>query len=235
MTFNLHLFLSMSHLLIKKITSEYTKHADNVKAASASKYLHDQFPFYGLTTPVRRSVCKAFFKAHPVTTAEELEQIVKEAFNCPQREMHYFGIELLGYHRTLWNKKTYLLLEWMITHKSWWDSVDSLNSFVLSKYFQDFPELKEKINRKWNRSSNIWLQRSSILFQLLYKEKTDLVLLEEYILNSIHEKEFFIQKAIGWALRQYAYTDKKWVKEFVKKHPEISRLSKREALKHISK
>ena len=225
----------MSHSYIRTLSQIFTEYSDPLKAASASKYLHDQFPFYGLTTPIRRAVCKAFFKENPVITAEELEQIVKEAFNCPQRELHYFGIELLGYHRLLWNKKTYLLLEWMITHKSWWDSVDSLNSFVLSKYFLQFPELKEKITRKWNRSTNIWLQRSSILFQLLYKEKTDLKLLEAYILNRIKEKEFFIQKAIGWALRQYAYTDRKWVNEFIKKHPEISPLSKREALKHISK
>lgn len=225
----------MPHPYIKKIATAYAEHADPVKAIGASKYLHHQFPFYGLTTPIRRKVCKTFYKVNPLDNSEELEQIIKEAFNSSPREMHYFGIELLGYHRSLWNKHTCKLLEWMITNKSWWDSVDSLNSFVLSKYFLRFPELKEKITRKWNRSSNIWLQRSSILFQLLYKDKTDLVLLEEYILNLLKSKEFFIQKAIGWALRNYAYTDVKWVKDFVKKHPELSPLSKREALKHISK
>lgn len=223
------------HPFIKRISQEFSKHSDPVKAASASKYLLNQFPFYGLATPERRAICKTFFKENPVRDAHELEQIVRDAYACSQREMHYFAVELLGHHRLLWNKQTYHLLEWMITTNSWWDSVDSLNSFVLSKYFLKFPELKEMINKKWNRSENIWLQRSSILFQLSYKDKTDLALLEEFMLYRIKEKEFFIQKAIGWALRQYAYTDPVWVAKFVKAHPEMANLSKREALKHINK
>lgn len=213
----------------------FEKYSNSVKAVSSSRYLHYQFLFYGLQTPMRRRLSTKYFKENRIGTAAELHKIIKDAYGSSYREMHYFAIELLAFNKSLWTHKTIDLIEWMLITNSWWDSVDSLNSFVLSKYFLQFPELKEMITRKWNRSNNIWLQRSSILFQLLYKEKTDLVLMEEYILKRIHEKEFFIQKAIGWALRQYAYTDRKWVKEFVKKHPEISPLSKREALKHINK
>jgi 3-methyladenine DNA glycosylase AlkD len=120
----------------------------------------------------------------------------------------------------------------MLTHKSWWDSVDSINSNVIGKYFIKFPELLENTTHKWNNASNIWLQRMSILFQLPYKEKTNTQLLEKYIVNCIDTNEFFVNKAIGWALRAYAYTNKKWVIKFVKDHPQLSNLSKREALKH---
>ena len=122
--------------------------------------------------------------------------------------------------------------QWMITHNSWWDSVDSTNSFVISKYFLQFPEAIEPVTSKWNQSSNKWLQRMSLLFQLLYKDKTDTILLSKYIEYTQLEEDFFIRKAIGWALRAYAYTDPKWVKNFVKIHPQLSNLSKKEALKH---
>jgi 3-methyladenine DNA glycosylase AlkD len=120
----------------------------------------------------------------------------------------------------------------MVTHQSWWDSVDSLNSFVISKFFIMFPEEIESTTSKWNQSSNKWLQRMSLLFQLTYKKKTNTTLLTKYIEHCELDKEFFIQKAIGWALRAYAYTDAKWVIQFVKTHPQLSNLSKREALKH---
>jgi len=120
----------------------------------------------------------------------------------------------------------------MITHQSWWDSVDSTNSFVISKFFLKFPEQIEITTSKWNNSSNKWLQRMSLLFQLTYKAKTNTALLTEYIENCQLEEDFFIRKAIGWALRAYAYTDAKWVIQFVKSHPQLSKLSKREALKH---
>ena len=123
-------------------------------------------------------------------------------------------------------------MEWMITHNSWWDSVDSTNSNVISKFFLKYPEHIAAYTLKWNRSNNNWLKRMSILFQLTYKKNTNTVLLAAYIENAINEEDFFIRKAIGWALRAYAYTDPKWVIHFVKAHPNLSPLSKREALKH---
>jgi 3-methyladenine DNA glycosylase AlkD len=158
--------------------------------------------------------------------------LIKECFAEPQRELHYFAIELLGHHHKIWSKKTIPLIEWMVTHQSWWDSVDSTNSFVISKFFILFPEEIESTTSKWNQSSNKWLQRMSLLFQLTFKKKTNTTLLTKYIEHCELEEDFFIRKAIGWALRAYAYTDAKWVIQFVKTHPQLSNLSKREALKH---
>ncbi len=222
----------MAHPYVKKISNVFTANKNASKAKGAKAYMLNQFEFFGIATPLRRTISKDFYKSHPIKNHAELSLIIKECFAEPEREMHYFAIELLGYHKKLWSKQTIPLIEWIITHNSWWDSVDSTNSHVIGKFFIQFTEYIKPTTSKWNRSSNIWLQRMSILFQLMYKDKTDTELLTKYIEHCQLEEEFFIRKAIGWALRTYAYTDTKWVKGFIKTHPQLSNLSKREALKH---
>jgi 3-methyladenine DNA glycosylase AlkD len=222
----------MPHPYLKEIQKIYSKHADKEIAKGAKAYLLHQFEFYGIKTPLRRKLCKDFYQSHAIKDHEELTQIVKDCFAQPQRELHYFAIELLGHHKKLWTKKTLPLIEWMITHNSWWDSVDSTNTHVISKFFLLYPEHIEAYTSKWNQSSNKWLIRMSILFQLTYKSKTNTQLLTKYIEHTQLHEDFFIRKAIGWALRAYANTNKKWVIQFVKDHPSLSNLSKREALKH---
>jgi 3-methyladenine DNA glycosylase AlkD len=217
---------------LKAIQKIFASNADATIAKGAKAYLLNQFEFYGIKTPLRRTLSKAFYKANPIKDHTELSNIVKECFNEPQRELHYFAIELMGHHKKLWSKKTLPLIEWMITHNSWWDSVDSTNTHVISKFFLAFPEFIDEYTYKWNRSSNKWLKRMSILFQLTYHEKTNTTLLTNYIEHCQLEEDFFIRKAIGWALRAYANTDAKWVIKFVKTHAQLSNLSKREALKH---
>lgn len=220
------------HPYLVEIKKNYTAAADVEIAKGAKAYLLNQFEFYGIKTPFRRKLCKAFYTTHPITDHKTLATLVKACFAEPERELHYFAIELVGHHKKLWCKQTIPLIEWMVTHQSWWDSVDSTNSFVISKYFLQFPETIESTTSKWNRSSNKWLQRMSLLFQLTYKDKTNTVLLAQYIEHTALEEDFFIRKAIGWALRAYAYTDPNWVVNFIKTHPQLSNLSKREALKH---
>lgn len=222
----------MEHPYLKQIKKIYAANADATNAKDAKAYLLNQFEFYGIKTPLRRKICKAFYKTHSIKDHTELSNLIKNCFAAPQREIHYFAIELLGYHHKIWSSKTIPLIEWMITHQSWWDTVDSTNSFVINKFFLKFPDKIDLTTSKWNRSTNKWLQRTSILFQLTYKTKTNTTLLTQYIENCQIEEDFFIRKAIGWALRTYAYTDAKWVAKFVKCHPQLSNLSKREALKH---
>jgi 3-methyladenine DNA glycosylase AlkD len=222
----------MAHIYLTKIKKIYVANADATIAKGAKAYLLNQFEFYGIKTPLRRKICKDFYKVNLIKDHNELSRLIKECFAEPQRELHYFAIELLGHYHKIWSKKTIPLIEWMVTHQSWWDSVDSINSFVISKFFKQFPDEIELTTSKWNQSSNKWLQRMSLLFQLTYKKKTNTTLLTKYIEHCELDKEFFIQKAIGWALRAYAYTDAKWVIQFVKTHPQLSNLSKREALKH---
>ena len=222
----------MPHPYLKEIQKIFVANGDQLIAKGAKAYLLNQFEFYGIKTPLRRQICKDFYKTHPIKDHTELSMLIKECFNEPQRELHYFAIELLGHHKKIWSIKTIPLIEWMITHQSWWDSVDSTNTHVISKFFLLHPEHIKAYTSKWNQSSNKWLIRMSILFQLTYKTKTDTNLLSKYIENSQLHEDFFVRKAIGWALRAYAYTNKKWVIQFVKAHPLLNNLSKKEALKH---
>ncbi|MFT6151359.1 MAG: 3-methyladenine DNA glycosylase AlkD [Flavobacteriales bacterium] len=121
----------------------------------------------------------------------------------------------------------------MITNKSWWDTVDLITTNLVGNYFKLFPEQIIPITKIWMESDNIWLQRTCLIFQLKYKEEIDTDLLTDYILQLKDTKEFFINKAIGWILREYTRTNPEWVIDFVNKH-ELSNLSKREALKLIS-
>jgi 3-methyladenine DNA glycosylase AlkD len=216
-------------IAIKKI---FASNGDATIAKGAKAYLLNQFEFYGIKTPLRRKLCKDFYKANPIKDHNELSKLIKECFGEPQRELHYFAIELLGHHKKLWSNKTLPLIEWMITHNSWWDSADSTNSHVIGKFFIKYPDFIADYTFKWNQSNNKWLQRMSILFQLMYRDKTNTTLLTEYIEHCELDEDFFIRKAVGWALRAYAYTDSKWVVKFIKSHPKLSNLSKREALKH---
>ena len=122
----------------------------------------------------------------------------------------------------------------MVITNSWWDTVDYIASELSAPYFKKFPGQIKIVTGAWNRSDSFWLQRSSLLFQKNYKAALDKDLLTAYILNLASSKEFFIQKAIGWVLREHSRFDPQWVKAFVDKH-QLPSLSKREALKTISK
>jgi 3-methyladenine DNA glycosylase AlkD len=123
-------------------------------------------------------------------------------------------------------------LEYLILTKPWWDTVDALASHPVGTHFQRFPAVKRKYLGKWRKSKNIWLRRTAILFQLGYKKETDFDLLSDIIRENLGSDEFFINKAIGWALRQYAYTDPKAVRRFVRE-TRLHSLSRREATKHL--
>jgi len=124
--------------------------------------------------------------------------------------------------------------EWLITTGSWWDTVDFLASTMVGNYFLKFPDGRDDIIAKWLDSDNIWLQRSTLIYQLKYKDKVDLEVLSHCIERLTGTKEFFINKAIGWSLRSYSRVDKDWVIDFVNTH-DLSHLSKREALKLVGK
>src|SRR6516164_6298799 len=173
-------------------------HANKERAAGARAYLLNQFEFYGIAMPVLRKLCKAYIKANPLLSINVVEKIVKETWQLQQREWQYFSIELLSHYKKQWRASTIKLIEYCITHKSWWDSVDAIADAWAGEYFKLFPEQIIDITNKWNQSDNMWLQRSSLLFQKKYKQATDTKLLSKYIKHLSSSNEFFIRKAIGW-------------------------------------
>jgi 3-methyladenine DNA glycosylase AlkD len=222
----------MASVFITNLQVCFDDVADKKIAEGQIAYLKNQFDAFGIKMAERRMIFKEYLKENfPPQT--EIESLAKELFAQPQREFHYCAIELLIANKKNLQPESIDLFEYLIITNSWWDTVDYVSSHLVAPYFKKFHQQKNRITKRWNQSNHMWLQRVSIIFQNKYKKETDLALLTEYILPHTKSKEFFIQKAIGWALREYAYTDSDFVIDFVQTH-EMANLSKREALKNIS-
>ena len=201
-------------------------------AAGQKAYMRNQFEFLGIKTPLRKALQKPFLRKDSLPPKNELHKIVKTLWKKPEREYQYFAQELVQKYMTQLEKKDILLFEFMITHKSWWDTVDAIATKPTGAYFKTFPEERDARIAKWIASDNLWLQRTAILFQLNYKEELDTDFLS-YVINAlIPSDEFFINKAIGWILRQYSKTHPQWVLDFAERTP-LSPLSQREGLRLI--
>ena len=216
---------------IDLLKTAYEAQADSSKSIAMQAYMKNNFAFFGIKAPDRRAIDKAFFKQYGSPTYAELPDLVRGLYAEPQRELHYFAMELVAKHKKNWQPDLLPLLEFMLVTNSWWDSVDFIAGTLVGDFFKKYPELMLTKTANWNDSTNFWLVRSSIIFQLKYKKNTDTDLLFTYILPHCYSKEFFIQKAIGWALREYSKTDALQIKGFVEATPELPALSKREALR----
>lgn len=203
-------------------------------AAGAAAYMKNISSFYGIKAPERRALMKDFIASEGLPSTETLEDITKSAWMQEQREFQYAAMEVLHRVRHKTDEKALSLYEWMIVHKSWWDTVDFIASNLVGGFFQDSPSLRDSTIAAWMKSDNMWLQRTCLLFQLKYKTKTDEKLLFSLIRQMAHHPAFFIRKAVGWSLREYAKTQPQAVSAFVASTP-LSGLSKREALKHLNK
>lgn len=212
-------------------TFESLRNRDN--AEKMEKYMRNLFPFLGVKTPERKQAYKSILKEHGAPTDEQIVPLVKELWNLREREYQYIAQELLA-RKKQFEEHDYELIEYLVTTKSWWDTVDGLASNTAGTYFTQHPEQINEVTGKWIRHDNMWLNRTAILFQLKYKEKTDFELLKSYCLLHADSNEFFLQKAIGWALREYSKTAPDAVQQFIDQH-DLAPLSKREGLKVIKK
>lgn len=217
---------------IRSLKENFEKNANSENAKPMAKYMKNLFPFLGIKTPQRKVLFKDFMKENGLPRLSELKEVTLELWNLPEREFQYVAIGLLRKFAKKWDADFIDLLEKIITEKSWWDSVDGIASWLVGSHFKRFPEKRDEYIAKWMKSGNMWLQRTCILFQLGYKEKTDVLLLGGVIKSLAGSDEFFIQKAIGWALREYSKTDSQAVINFVENN-ELPKLSKREAYKWL--
>jgi 3-methyladenine DNA glycosylase AlkD len=218
---------------IKSLGLAFAENASPNNAAAMEKYMKNLFPFYGLKTDVRRSITKALLAEHKEEIQAHPREIALELYSKPQREYHYTAIEIVMKQlKNSFIKEDIGLIETLLINHSWWDSVDAISKYLLGGYLQQFPEEIPKVIKHFSYSENMWLNRSVILFQLGYKKNTDVDLLFSECKKHSHSKEFFIQKAIGWALREHAKTDAEAVRKFVNS-ANLKPLSSREALKNI--
>lgn len=219
---------------IGKATEAFRKKADPENAENMKKYMRNKFKFFGIKAKPRREATREFMKKTNCPDYENINGIIKKLWQLPEREYQYFAAELIERYEKEFTPDIINLFEYMITNKSWWDTVDRIAKKPVGTYFKLFPEKRDKYIEKWLMSDNIWLQRTTLLFQLAYKETTDVKLLF-YLIEQLKDlDEFFIQKAIGWSLREYSRIEPETVREFIKGH-KLSSLSRREGLKVIRK
>jgi 3-methyladenine DNA glycosylase AlkD len=222
------------HAYLIPLSDTFELNSNKEIAFYAKKYMKGQFEYFGIKSPERREIKKEFLQKYGLPEGPNLPVLVKDCWELPQREFQYFIMEVLERSAKKAEPDRIDLYEFMITHKSWWDTVDYIASNLVGVHFQKYPELIIPTTKKWMDSGNIWLQRTSLLFQLKYKRRTDVALMSEYIKRLQGSKEFFINKAIGWILREYSKTDADWVLNYVKHNP-LAPLSKREALKWLER
>jgi len=213
----------------------FEQNADPAQAGSMKRYMRDQFEYLGIKAPQSAALIKVVIKEHGLPPMAQLDTIARELWSLPQREFQYAAMTLMGRLEKKYEPEFITTIEYLLINKSWWDTVDALAGHAVGTQFKRFPEVRDNYLLKWRRSKNFWLRRTTLLFQLGYKKETDFDLLCEIIRENLGSDEFFINKAIGWALRQYAHTNPAPVKKFVKAAKDLHPLSRREALKNIGK
>ena len=223
-----------SKQLISNLRKELARHADPEVKEGAAAYMRNQFEFLGVKTPLRRELSKDLLTQSKDLSERELVALCKDLWAQPEREFQYIACDLLAKNAKRLSP-SYVIRDapWFIKNKSWWDSIDSIRKSI-EVVVSANPELKAEME-KWILSNNIWVVRSALIHQLTLGSKTDAKLLFKFCEIKARETEFFIAKAVGWALRSYSYVDSSAVKKFVKTHPELTPLAKREGLKALNR
>lgn len=214
--------------------------ADEHRAAEMARYLRGQFPFLGIPTPARTAALKVAWRDLPPLDEHGLGVAVRELWAMGEREFQYAACDLLERHLGTARKAASISPGFLtgtvvdlITSKSWWDSVDSLRAAAVGPLVLAHRAELAPVVARWIDSDDRWLVRSAIIHQLGYKDATDEDLLFALCARRADDREFFVGKAIGWALRQHAYRRPDAVRAFVAAHPELTPLARREALKRV--
>ncbi len=202
-------------------------------APKQEAYMKHNFSYFGLKAPVWIALSKEIFLEKGVFSGEDLMDFVSICFEDDHREMHYLAIEMTQKVIKKQEEGFITFITFMLSTKSWWDSVDWIAPKLAGEHFKRFPHLTIPVTEQWMASGNKWLQRSAMIFQLKYREKTDFALLSKYILEISASKEFFLQKGAGWSLREYSKRNPSAVLDFVAKNPQLSNLTKREAIRLV--
>ncbi|OYU84296.1 MAG: DNA alkylation repair protein [Flavobacterium sp. BFFFF2] len=219
--------------IINDLISALHAAADAERAVGMTAYMKYNFPFLGIQTPIRRRILKVWNQQHAPEIKNNVRAIVRALWQLPEREFHYCAVDLLVKNlKNKWEVADELLIYELLTTHAWWDTVDLLAKYGLGGYLQQFPEKRDLILESYLASDQFWLQRSTLIFQLDYKSKTDVELLKALSLHFKGDKEFFIRKAIGWAWREYARVNPELVRQWIPQSG-LSPLSVREAMKHL--
>jgi 3-methyladenine DNA glycosylase AlkD len=221
-------------MLINELERIFLLNADEFHAQRKTAYMRHLFPFIGLLTPLRKTLQQPLFKTYAIHDERHLKGILGELWDKEQREFQYAALDLAASFRKLSSFQTLEAYEGMIRQKSWWDTVDDIAANLVGPLVSDHPNLLEVMDQ-WIQDENLWIRRTALIFQLKWKKQTDTRRLFSYCSQLMHERDFFIRKAIGWALRQYSKTDPRAVEQFIRNNQlKLSPLSIKEGSKYIS-
>ena len=168
------------HRYVALLRTLFEQNADPVQAAPMKKYMRDQFEYLGIKSPQLKTLFRRAIQENGLPSLEELDDVIRELWELPQREYQYLAINLMERLEKKLLASAIKTLEYMIVHKSWWDTVDNI-SHIVGVHFKRFPDVREKYLSKWRGSKDFWLRRTAILFQLDYKQETDFDLLKDII------------------------------------------------------
>ncbi len=205
--------------------------ADPELARQMAAYMKNRFVFFGIKKPEREVLTKEFIKSSRQIPVSDLLAMVYKLYDQAERECHYIAISLLERNYGRFTYKDFQMMYPLIDREAWWDSVDALRK-PMSLWVKEQRQYLDEVMHRLLAADSFWQRRVAITLQLLWKEQTDTAWLERAILQNRHDEEFFIQKAIGWALRDYSKTNPDWVRSFLQRH-ELSRLAVREASKYV--
>lgn len=215
-----------------KLIEKFEAHRNESSALPMAAYMRNQFPFLGIKTPLRKVLLKEQFAECRLPEPDRLLEEVRTLYKLPEREYQYAAIALLDKMKSGLSVHDLPFLRELVESKSWWDSVDAIAPRIVGHVIEHNRNAGTAAMFEWSSAENIWTNRAAILHQLKFKQATDTAVLSRIILQHAASSEFFLQKSIGWALREYAKTDPDWVQAFVLNSP-LQALSKREALKNI--
>jgi 3-methyladenine DNA glycosylase AlkD len=221
------------HPFVVQLKQALQQAGDPDKAVEMQAYMKTTQPFYGVQAGPRRKSFKMIAKQFKQLTRQEYEQVIFELWRGQYREEMYQAFEVAEHYKSYRDIESWSIYEQLAQSATNWDTLDWIAGKLVSPLILNHRELEQKLV-EWSKSDNFWVRRASLLAHLHHGDKTNTALLSELILRLCHEQEFFIRKAIGWILRDYAYVNPEWVKVFVAEHQHLlSGLSQREALKHI--
>ena len=219
---------------LKHIKEALRMEGNPVRIPQMEAYMRNQFPFYGVMSTPRKEILKALKKEHlDVLNSNEKRTLIQLLWEDEYRESQLVALEwMMKWNPKEFNESDIEFFEWLITTKSWWDTVDGIAPNVVGKYARVFPEQMKETLTQWESHDSFWIRRACLIFQLRYRQETDLDLLQYFINKFKPDREVFIQKAIGWSLREVSKWNPTWVARVVEEE-QLTGLAKREACKYI--
>lgn len=223
----------LADTVMERLTATYAASADPARAARARAYMKDVAPFLGLPSPLRRELSRTVLAGLPRPDESDCTAIALRCWELPEREYAYFAVDYLRRHVKCLSSDFLPVVRHLVTTVSWWDTVDALAAHVVGGLVAAYPELRAEMDA-WIEDEDLWVARTALLHQLRHQDTTDTERLFGYCLRRSGHPDFFVRKAIGWCLREYAKTDPDAVRDFVERERgSLAPLSAREALKNL--